>query len=157
MRLIGNHRQSTLLEMYISSNQSLVHLLYLRKLCTERSAQAPIWPWVWPQYQLILTTQESTSMDKTRTCPFWIILNANKLEASLTPTNMYQIRTCLKVMGFNLERIPARFDRSGSTLSPYLSSTVRIKTATLLAPEAASHHPQISIRSLLNNDGPGDS
>lgn len=52
-------------------------------------------------------------------------------------------------MGFNLERIPARFDRSGSTLSPYLSSTVRIKTATLLAPEAASHHPQKSFEQRL--------
>lgn len=79
---------STLLEMYISSNQSLVHLLYLRKLCTERSAQAPIWPWVWP-HQLILTTQESTSMDKIRTCfhqqvntlsgSFWTQINLKHL------------------------------------------------------------------------------
>ena len=73
-------------------NQSLVHLLYLRKLCTERSAQAPIWPWVWPQYQLIeliLTTQESTSMDKIRTCfhqqvntlseSFWTQINLKHL------------------------------------------------------------------------------
>lgn len=54
------NRQSSTIHLATFRNQSLVHLLCLRKLCTERSAQAPIWPWVWPQYQLISTTQEST-------------------------------------------------------------------------------------------------
>ena len=62
-------------------------------------------------------------------------------------TNMYQIRTCLKVMVFNLqsEFLLVLIVLVPLCLLTFQAQSLRTKTATLLAPEAASHHPEISV------------